>query len=68
MVASPVAAASRGVPNWALAGLLAVFVGGSYFTIIKRVSSDDLDKELEREIAEEVRRQAKEERSKSQQN
>lgn len=54
-------ATSRRVPNWAVAGLLAVFVGGSYFTIIKRVSSDDLEKELEREILEEYRRQSKQE-------
>ena len=61
---SAAAAASKGrVPSWALAGLLAVFVGGSYFTIIKRVSNDDLEKELEREIAEENRRQAREERA-----
>lgn len=51
---------SRVLPNWALAGLLAVFVGGSYLTIIKRVSDNDLEKELERELVEEARRQLKE--------
>ena len=52
-------ARSKAVPNWALAGLLGVFVAGSYFTIFNRVSSNDLEKELERELLQENRRQSK---------
>lgn len=45
--------------NLAIAGLLAVFVGGTYFNIISRVSRDDLEHELQRELEEEARKQAK---------
>lgn len=61
MTLSPATRSSGRVPNWALAGLLAVFVGGSYFQVIHRVSQDDLDEELERELEEELRRQIKDE-------
>lgn len=57
MFAGGASSGRRVVPNKLLAGLLAVFVGGSYFTIIKRVSSDDLERELERELEDENRRQ-----------
>jgi len=66
MVTAAGARAAGKIPNLAVAGLLAVFVGGSYFTILRRVSHDDLDKELDREVAEELRRQQKEERSRQQ--
>jgi hypothetical protein len=56
---------SGGLPNWALAGLLTVFVGASYLTIFRRVSKNDLENELERELEEEARRQAREESTKS---
>lgn len=49
-----------GLPNWAIASLLTVFVGASYLTIFRRVSKNDLEKELERELEEEAQRQAKE--------
>ena len=45
--------------NWLLGGLLAVFVGGTYYKTLHNVSSDDLENELARELAEEDRRQAK---------
>lgn len=45
--------------NWFIGGLLTIFVGGTYLSTIRRVSSDDLEKELERELEEEDRRQAK---------
>ena len=65
MTVSAAARTSKVVPNWALAGLLAVFVGGSYFTIIRRVSSNDIERELERELEEENRRQLREEQRRS---
>lgn len=46
--------------NLTIAGLLATFVGGTYYNIISRVSRDDLELELQRELAEEASRQAKE--------
>ena len=46
--------------NFAIAGLLAVFVGGTYYNIISRVSHDDLEAELHRELKAEARKQAKE--------
>lgn len=45
--------------NLLVAGALAVFVAGTYWKTLHNVSSDDLEKELEREIAEEERRQRK---------
>lgn len=39
------------LPNWALAGLLGVFVGGTYFYTIRSVGSEDVAAELERESA-----------------
>lgn len=45
------------IPNWAVAGLLTVFVGSTYFQTFRRVSIDDLDAELEREIEQEIKRQ-----------
>lgn len=45
--------------NLAIAGLLTVFVGGTYFNILSRVSRDDLEAELQRELEEEARKQAK---------
>lgn len=64
MAAGAGGAAARKVPNWALAGLLAVFVGGTYFKAINRVTSDDLERELERELEEEARRQQREQQKK----
>ena len=46
--------------NFAIAGLLAVFVGGTYYNIIRRVSHNDLEAELQRELEAEARKQAKE--------
>ena len=46
--------------NIAIAGLLAVFVGGTYYNIISRVSHNDLEEELHRELEAEARKQAKE--------
>lgn len=45
--------------NLAVAGALLAFCGGTYWKVIHNVSSDDLERELEREIAEEERRQQK---------
>lgn len=45
--------------NLLVAGALAAFVGGTYWKVLSNVSSDDLERELEREIAEEERRQRK---------
>lgn len=45
------------LPNWAVAGLLAVFVGSTYLQTFRRVSVDDLDAELDREIEQEAKRQ-----------
>lgn len=45
--------------NLLVAGALVAFVGGTYWKVIHSVSSDDLERELEREIAEEERRQRK---------
>lgn len=45
------------LPNWALAGLLAALVGGTYFSSFTRVSKDDLQRELERELQEEAAKQ-----------
>ena len=47
------------LPNWAVAGLLAVLVGGTYLSSLGRVSTDDLEKELQRELEEEARQQAR---------
>ena len=46
--------------NLAIAGVLAAFVGGTYYNIISRVSRDDLEEELQRELLQEARKQAKE--------
>jgi predicted metal-dependent hydrolase len=53
------AAISRrgGAPNWLLAGALAAFVGATFYRTVNRVSTDDLEKELDREIKQEERRQ-----------
>lgn len=51
--------------NVLVAGLLVTFVSGSYFSVIRRTSSDDIEKEFEREILEEFRKQEKEKRKKS---
>ena len=45
--------------NLAVAGGLLAFCVGTYYKVIHNVSSDDLERELEREIAEEERRQRK---------
>ena len=45
--------------NLAVAGGLLAFCAGTYWKVIHNVSSDDLERELEREIAEEERRQRK---------
>jgi hypothetical protein len=37
------------LPNWALAGVLAAFVGGTYFYSMHAVGTDDLRAELEAE-------------------
>ena len=37
------------LPNWALATILAGFVGGTYWYSMRAVGSDDLEKELARE-------------------
>jgi hypothetical protein len=37
------------LPNWALAAILAGFVGGTYLYSMRAVGSDDLEKELARE-------------------
>ena len=47
------------IPNWALAGFLAAVVGGTYLSAFTRVSHDDLDKELQRELDEEAAKQQK---------
>ena len=39
------------LPNWALATILAGFVGGTYWYSMRAVGSDDLEKELARENA-----------------
>lgn len=46
----------RGV-NLLVAGLLGAFVTTTYFSVIRRVSSDDLEKEFERELFEEYKKQ-----------
>ncbi len=46
--------------NLAIAGFLAVFVGGTYYNIISRVTHNDLEEELQRELLQEARKQAKE--------
>ena len=58
MVGAP-APPRRRLPNWALGGLLAAFVGATFYTTIGNVTADDLEAELERELAEEDRRQRK---------
>lgn len=40
-----------------MGGALLAFVAGTYWKTLHNVSSDDLERELEREIAEEERRQ-----------
>ena len=42
-----------------LAGLLGAFVTASYMSVIRRTSSDDIEKEFEKEILEEYRKQEK---------
>ena len=44
--------------NLAIAGLLTVFVGGTYYNIISRVTKNDLEEELQRELEQEARKQA----------
>ncbi len=39
------------LPNWAVATILAGFVGGTYWYSMRAVGSDDLEKELARENA-----------------
>ena len=39
------------LPNWALAGLLGIFVVGTYLYTIRAVGSEDVAAELERESA-----------------
>ena len=51
---------ARRKANLAIAGVLAAFVGGTYYNIISRVSRDDLEEELQRELLQEARKQAKE--------
>lgn len=41
--------------NLLVGGVLAAFVAGTYWKTLRNVSSDDLERELEREIAEEER-------------
>jgi hypothetical protein len=45
--------------NFLLAGLLGAFVTASYTSVIRRTSSDDIEKEFEKEILEEYRKQEK---------
>ena len=44
--------------NFAIAGLLSIFVGGTYYNILSRVSRNDLEEELHRELESEARKQA----------
>jgi hypothetical protein len=46
--------------NRLVGGVLAAFVGGTYWKTLHNVSSDDLERELERELLEEERRQQRE--------
>lgn len=45
------------IGNLLVGGALLAFVAGTYWKTLHNVSSDDLERELEREIAEEERRQ-----------
>ena len=45
------------VRNLLVGGVLAAFVGSTYWKTLHNVSSDDLEHELERELLEEERRQ-----------
>lgn len=47
------------LPSWVVAAGLAVFVAGTYYSTFRRVGGGDLEKELERELEEEARRQEK---------
>ncbi len=44
------------LPNWALATILAGFVGGTYWYSMRAVGSDDLEKELAKENARQQKR------------
>lgn len=55
----------QSLPNWAVAGLLAVLVGGTYLTSFRRISSDDLERELARELEEEAQKQAKQQKARA---
>lgn len=43
--------APKRAPNWAVAGLLASFVAGTYYYSMRAVSVDDVGRELEIEAA-----------------
>ena len=58
---------SSALPNWVLAGLLGAFIGATYYRTISNVSSDDLEKEFERELAEEDQRQRRAQAAEQQQ-
>ena len=45
------------LPNWAVATILAGFVGGTYWYSMRAVGSDDLEKELAKENDRQRRRQ-----------
>lgn len=45
----PLAKPRAYLPNWAVAGILAGFVGGTYWFSMRAVGSDDLEKELAKE-------------------
>ena len=53
----PLAKSRAYLPNWAVATILAGFVGGTYYYSMRAVGSDDLEKELARENERQRRRQ-----------
>lgn len=53
----PLAKPRAYLPNWAVATILAGFVGGTYLYSMRAVGSDDLEKELAKENERQRRRQ-----------
>ena len=47
---TPLQPTTKLLPNWALAGLLGAFVGGTYYYSLRAVG-DDSGQEMEREFA-----------------
>jgi len=54
--------ARKSARSLVLAGLLGLFVSASYVSVIRRVGSDDIEQEFERELFEEYEKQEKQEK------